>query len=583
MSISDNAIARMRSPSEMHIICIDITNKCDLHCSNCTRLLGQQTKFWDMTPENFRLALRSLAGFKGVIAMIGGNPCMHPKFAELCKIFEEEIPNKKQRGLWSNNIFRFEEIIAQTFGFFNLNPHDDPRGKESMERLKKAIPNISWYKGSSNHAPLLAASKDLFNSEEELWDAISHCDINREWSATLIQNQGNLRAYFCEVAASFDLARGTDHGRDPVPGWWNASITSFGDQVKTFCPGCGVPARLKPIKDSKEIDQYTESNRDLAEQSRRGRKLEPFVGEPTYHPVTHYNQSSAVVEISVVIPYYRAADTIRETVESVLAQKDAKFEIIIVADGCGSGIEELKHQLDGLESEYRFLQYDINGGPAKARNFGLNAAKGQFVVFLDSDDLLAPGFLSTCATALKQNPDMASVTTDIEPFNSHREISPQHRQCMVAAIPSNIMVRTEIAKLVGGFPEHPVFRGPSAGEDVVFKRLICGSFKSGFIAEPLLRYRIKPYSHFDLFMDSTILQPDGTLEYVGEPNPELDGAANAHIRAAQLAINNYIAEKDPVKLSLVKTPSGFKLMFSKPISELPISKETLEGMLDAIS
>ena len=49
---------KMKSPKDMKIICIDITNKCDLACSNCTRLLANQAHFWDMTEENFKIAVR---------------------------------------------------------------------------------------------------------------------------------------------------------------------------------------------------------------------------------------------------------------------------------------------------------------------------------------------------------------------------------------------------------------------------------------------------------------------------------------------------------------------------------------------
>src|SRR5579872_1945379 len=101
----------MRAPSQMQIIALDVTNRCDLQCSNCTRLLAQQRRKWDMTPENFRLALQSLKGYDGIIAMIGGNPCLHPRFPELCRIFAEETP-QAQRGLWSNNVFDHQEVIA---------------------------------------------------------------------------------------------------------------------------------------------------------------------------------------------------------------------------------------------------------------------------------------------------------------------------------------------------------------------------------------------------------------------------------------------------------------------------------------
>ena len=71
-------------------------------------------------------------------------------------------------------------------------------------------------------------------------------------------------AYFCEVAASFDLARGGSNGHPVVPGWWDQHLRAFKDQVAHFCPGCGVPAKQKPSQDNEEIDTYTISNDDIA-------------------------------------------------------------------------------------------------------------------------------------------------------------------------------------------------------------------------------------------------------------------------------------------------------------------------------
>jgi len=263
MTHIENAIQKMRAPSQMSIICIDITNKCDLACSNCTRLLANQDAFWDMSPPNFRLAARSLADYPGIIAVIGGNPCMHPQFAQLCQIFEEEIPQKERRGLWTNNFFKHQEISRKTFGIFNLNSHGDERGIKSVTPFKE----ISWFhEGTSDHSPLLTAIRDLY-AEEEMWKKISACDINQNWSATVIQNKGQLRYYFCEVAASFDLARGTDNGFPLQDGWWRKPMNEFAQQIKHFCPGCGVPAKLKGHRDRDEIDTYSISNADIAEKT----------------------------------------------------------------------------------------------------------------------------------------------------------------------------------------------------------------------------------------------------------------------------------------------------------------------------
>jgi hypothetical protein len=292
----EEAVSRMRGPRNMHIICVDVTNKCDLACSNCTRLLANQDTLWEMTPENFRLALQSLKDYFGIIAMIGGNPCMHSRFEELCQIFVEEIPNPLQRGLWTNNPFKHEELCRNIFGTFNLNAHGEGRAVPALQRLTdagKVQGKVVWtYMGNSIHAPLLTAIKDIY-AEEEMWDKITQCEINREWSASVVQNKdGELRAYFCEVAASFDMARGQDHGDPVVPGWWKQPIEAFSDQIKKFCPGCGVAAKLKGTKDSEECDTYTKSNADIA-LKKKGRHaqllLKPEFDAPQ-HRATQYGE-----------------------------------------------------------------------------------------------------------------------------------------------------------------------------------------------------------------------------------------------------------------------------------------------------
>lgn len=293
---ADEAIARMRGPKNMHIICIDVTNKCDLACSNCTRLLENQSAFWEMSPDNFRTALRSLKGYWGVIAMIGGNPCMHRNFEELCAIFREEVPNKMQRGLWTNNYFKHQAVIEETFGTFNMNSHGQARAEGSLMDLHKKVQAqgaLSWtYEGNSKHSSILTAVKDLY-PESEMWERISGCDINREWSATIIQNKGELRVYFCEVAASFDLARGEDHGHPLTDGWWKNHVDAYGEQIKKFCPGCGVPARQGAKTDADEADVYTDTNADLALKSQRekNRKIERLqYVETEAGRVTRYNE-----------------------------------------------------------------------------------------------------------------------------------------------------------------------------------------------------------------------------------------------------------------------------------------------------
>jgi hypothetical protein len=125
----------------------------------------------------------------------------------------------------------------------------------------------------------------------------SHCDVRHQpnWSGSIVQNKA-LRAYFCEVAASFDLARGPDHGMDVVDGWWTAAIGDFSGQIRHFCPGCGIPARIPGTKDLDEVDTFTASNRDLvANAVSNGRKVVEITSVDhlveQWHKVTDYSET----------------------------------------------------------------------------------------------------------------------------------------------------------------------------------------------------------------------------------------------------------------------------------------------------
>lgn len=87
--------------------------------------------------------------------------------------------------------------------------------------------------------------------------------------------------------------------------------------------------------------------------------------------------------VSVVIPTYNGEKYILATVESVLRQTYQPVEVIVVDDG---GQDKTESVLKPLAQRIRFIRKG-NGGPASARNLGIRLAKGEFVAFLDGDDL----------------------------------------------------------------------------------------------------------------------------------------------------------------------------------------------------
>ena len=107
--------------------------------------------------------------------------------------------------------------------------------------------------------------------------------------------------------------------------------------------------------------------------------------------------------VSVVVPCYNQARYLSAALDSVMAQ-GGRTEVIVVDDGSTDGS-------DAVAREYPTVRYlwRKNGGLAAARNTGLEASTGSFVVFLDADDCLLPGGLDAGIRALAARPECAMV------------------------------------------------------------------------------------------------------------------------------------------------------------------------------
>jgi glycogen synthase len=112
--------------------------------------------------------------------------------------------------------------------------------------------------------------------------------------------------------------------------------------------------------------------------------------------------------VSVVIPYFRLERYIGETVESVLAQTHPRVEVLIVNDG---SLREEDEALYTGELGRVTVLTQPNSGLSAARNLGIAAARGRYVLPLDADDLLETTFVERCVDALERDPRLAYVTT----------------------------------------------------------------------------------------------------------------------------------------------------------------------------
>ena len=100
------------------------------------------------------------------------------------------------------------------------------------------------------------------------------------------------------------------------------------------------------------------------------------------------------VRYSFIVPVYNVARYLPECVESLIQQNNQMMEIILVDDGSTDGSPEI---CDRYASDYPGMIRIIhkqNGGLSDARNTGLRKARGEYILFVDSDDYVAPAFLS---------------------------------------------------------------------------------------------------------------------------------------------------------------------------------------------
>lgn len=118
--------------------------------------------------------------------------------------------------------------------------------------------------------------------------------------------------------------------------------------------------------------------------------------------------------LSVIVPVYNVEPFIRECLDSILAQTYKKFELILVDDGSTDCSGEICEEYAKKDERIRVLHKE-NGGLSSARNAGLDVAVGEYICFIDSDDIISPNYLSDLYEVItKQNVDLVFCDIDSE-------------------------------------------------------------------------------------------------------------------------------------------------------------------------
>ncbi|MFQ4140939.1 glycosyltransferase family A protein [Chlorogloeopsis sp. ULAP02] len=203
-------------------------------------------------------------------------------------------------------------------------------------------------------------------------------------------------------------------------------------------------------------------------------------------------------KVSVIIPAYNAMNYLPETVDSVLRQTFTDFEVLIIDDGSSDQIVQWVCELK--DPQVKLISQE-NQGVSIARNTGIAHSQGEYVAFLDADDLWTPTKLEKQVICLDQNPSVGLVHTwmvliDCKGKSSGRVMTSNAEgnawkqlleKNMVAC--SSVMVRRCCLQTVGGFEPNLNF-----AEDWDMWIRFSSHYPFAVIKEPLYYYRQVPNS-----------------------------------------------------------------------------------------
>ena len=198
--------------------------------------------------------------------------------------------------------------------------------------------------------------------------------------------------------------------------------------------------------------------------------------------------------VSIVIPTYNRADLIGETIQSVIDQTYKNWELIIVDDGSSDQTDEVVQRF--ADPRIQYYEIDHAGAFGVVRNHGIKKSKGEFLAFLDSDDLWLPDKLFKQVTLLRSS-EATFVFTNIELFGETKVVVPDLKDIYndkllsryleeghFAFYPSTLMFKKSALTTTGLMNE-----SLQTGADTELFLNLCHHFTGSFLSARLAKIR----------------------------------------------------------------------------------------------
>lgn len=206
------------------------------------------------------------------------------------------------------------------------------------------------------------------------------------------------------------------------------------------------------------------------------------------------------MKISVIIPTWNRENSLTNTIMSALNQTLRPFEVLVCDDGSTDNSAKIVKKISKLNPQVKWIPGLHSGLPAVPRNKGLSKASGEYVSFLDSDDIWMPTKLQKQAEEIiKSNVDLICsnayrVRQDINDKSNHYFKNNKYENIEISkfdlllenkVITSSVMIKKSTLDDVGSFPEDTILKGI---EDYALWLRIALKYKIRYINEPLLFY-----------------------------------------------------------------------------------------------
>jgi glycosyltransferase involved in cell wall biosynthesis len=199
------------------------------------------------------------------------------------------------------------------------------------------------------------------------------------------------------------------------------------------------------------------------------------------------------LRVTAAIPAYNASAYLGDAIRSVQAQTFACFECLVVDDGSTDETAEIARSFEGVRC---FTQ--VNGGDANARNRAISEATGEYIAFLDADDVWKPEKIERQLQMFQADPALAMVYTGVEVVDQHlNHLESLNPALGSAALRNTLVVEKPYMTGVGstGLVRAPVARAIGfdprlrASADWAFACHVALKHKVGAVQAPLILYR----------------------------------------------------------------------------------------------